>query len=127
MKKIFLLVFLMSAVAPGQAEWVRVVAGTKQGENHYFDPESTEKNGHFRKVWVLSSYDQKQPGGYQSVKSLYELDCKEGKVRSYTMLLYSDPKAAANMVGAQHDKSKDWSGYATNSFLDHIAKTVCEK
>ncbi len=127
MKKIFLLAFFMSAAAPGQAEWVRVDAGAKQGESYYFDPETTQKNDHFRKIWVLSSYDQKQPGGYQSVKSLYELDCKEGKARSYTMLLYSDPKATSSVIGAQHDKSKDWFSYATNSFLDHIAKTVCGK
>lgn len=127
MRKILFLTFLIVGVTPVQAEWVRLSADTKQGGKHYFDPESVQKNDHFRKVWVLSSYDQKQPAGYQAVKSLYELDCQEEKARSHTMLLYSDPKAATSEIGAQHDKSNDWFSYPTNSPLSYIAKTVCEK
>ncbi|WP_254776215.1 surface-adhesin E family protein [Nitrosomonas sp. Nm34] len=127
MRKILLLVLLVSLLTPAQAEWIRMDGGAKQGGAHYFDPGSMQKDGHFRRIWVLSSYDQKQSGGYQSVKSLYELDCKQGKARSYTMLLYSDPKAETSVIGAQHDPSNDWFSYPANSPLSHIAKTVCEK
>lgn len=127
MRKILFLTFLIVGVAPVQAEWVRLGADAKQGRTHYFDPESVQKNDHFRKVWVLSSYDQKQPAGYRAVKSLYEIDCQEEKARSHTMLLYSDPKAETSEIGASHDESKDWFSYPTNSPLSHIAKTVCEK
>lgn len=127
MKKILLLILVVFLIAPVQAEWVRLGVDMKQGGTHYFDPESVQKNDHFRKVWVLSSYDQKQPAGYQAVKSLYEIDCKEEKARSHTMLLYSDPKAETSEIGAQHDESKDWFSYPTNSPLSRIAKTVCEK
>ena len=117
----------MFVFTPVLAEWVRVSTSVKQGEAHYFDPETVQKNGHYRKAWVLTSYDQIQSGAYQSVKSLYEFDCKEEKARSYTMLLYPDAKAAASVIGAQHDKSKNWFDYSTDSVLGHIAKTVCEK
>lgn len=127
MRKIVFLIFLVFVVTAVRAEWVKVGAGAKQGETHYFDPTSTQKNDHFRKVWVLASYDQKQSGGYQSVKSLYEFDCQEEKARSHTMLLYPDSQAATSVIGAQHDRSKDWFSYATGSFLAHIAKAVCEK
>ncbi len=127
MRKILLITLSLLVVTPLSAEWVKVGAGAKRGETHYFDSGSTQKNGHFRKVWVLSSYDQKQTGGYQSVKSLYELDCQREAARSYTLLLYPDSRAATSVIGAQHDPSKDWFDFAADSFLDRIAKIVCKE
>lgn len=127
MKKILFSTMLLFALIPARAEWVKVDTAAKQRVAHYFDPDSTQQNGYFIKTWVLSSYDQKQAGGYQSVKSLYELDCQEGKARSYTLLLYPDAKAASSVIGAQHDPSEDWFGYSANSPLGHIAKIVCGK
>lgn len=127
MRKILFLTFLIVGVTSVQAEWVRVENGAKRGEKHYFDPEPMQKQGHFRKVWMLSSYEQKQPGGYRSVKSLYELDCREEKARSHTMLLYADAMAATGVIGARHDQPKDWFSYTDHSILGHIAKTVCQQ
>lgn len=127
MRKILFLAVPMFVFTPALAEWVKVDTGVKQGEAHYFDPETVQKDGHYRKVWILSSYQQMQSGGYRSVKSLYEFDCREEKARSYTMLLYPDTKAVASIIGAQHDKSKDWFDYSANSALGHIADVVCEQ
>jgi hypothetical protein len=69
-EKIFIVGFLGVCHNTNQAEWVRVDSGVKLGEMHYFDPATIQKNGYFRKVWILASYDHKQPGGYQSVKNL---------------------------------------------------------
>jgi hypothetical protein len=128
LKKIFLfLIFMLTATTHAQAEWVMASTDKTGGELHYFDPENVENTGHSKKVWVLSSYDQKQTGGYRSVKSLYEFDCNEKRARSYTMLLYPDEMATGKVIGAQHDKLKEWFFYPPNSIFSHIVKKICTK
>jgi Surface-adhesin protein E len=124
-KKLLLVIFLLVVITPAKAEWVKVGTESPQGETHYFDPETTKMNGPLRKVWVLSNYGKKLAGGYRSVKSFYEFDCKEERARSYTMLLYTDKMATGDVIGAQHDKLKEWSIYPTGSIFSHIADAVC--
>jgi hypothetical protein len=127
MKKIILLAYLLIFVMmPAHAEWV-MVSSSKKGVTHYFDPDNIQINGQFRKVWVLSSYEQKQTGGYQATKSLYKLDCPNNQARSRTMLLYPDLYAEMSVIGAQHAQSAEWFNYTANSFLGRIARTVCKE
>lgn len=124
-KKFLIMIFFFSVTTQAQAEWVVVNADKMRGELHYFDPDSIENTGHSRKVWVLSSYDEKQVGGYRSVKSLYEFDCEQERARSYTMLLYPDDMAVGKVIGAQHDKLKEWFLYPPDSIFSRIVSVVC--
>ncbi|GJL72038.1 MAG: hypothetical protein NMNS01_12370 [Nitrosomonas sp.] len=125
-KNIFLpAIILLFVIAPVKAEWVMMDAGPDQKDVHYYDPASIKNNGRFKKVWILTSYGEEQTGGYRSVKSFYELDCKEDRARSYTMLLYTDEMATGDVIGAQHDKLKEWSVYPANSIFSQIADAVC--
>lgn len=125
MKKYLLAVSLLIVAIPAQAGWVAVDSVAKQGEMHYFDPETLQKNDPFRKIWILSSYDEKQKGGYHAIKSLYEFDCSHRKARSITMLLYPDKKAVSTVIGAHHDESQDWFSFASNSIFQHVAEIIC--
>jgi Surface-adhesin protein E len=125
-KNIFLpAIILLFVIAPVKAEWVMMDAGPDQNDVHYYDPASIKNNGRFKKVWILTSYGEEQTGGYRSVKSFYELDCKEDRARSYTMLLYTDEMATGDVIGAQHDKLKEWSVYPADSIFSQIADAVC--
>lgn len=121
---IFLFMFML--VTSAQARWIALDSAAKQGETHYFDPDTLHRNGQFRKIWVLSSFDEKQKGGYYSIKSLYEIDCMESKARSITMLLYPDKEGAGTVIGAYHEESQDWFGYSASSIFKHVAAAVCE-
>lgn len=120
-----MVLFLLMAVTTVQAKWIKADAAAKPGEAHYFDPETLQKNGQFRRIWVLSSYDETQKGGHHAVKTLYEFDCTYHKARSITMLLYPDKDATGMVIGAHHDESRDWFGFSANSIFRHIAETVC--
>lgn len=125
-KNIFLpAITLLFVIAPVKAEWVMMDAGPNQKDIHYYDPASIKNNGRFKKVWILTSYGEEQTGGYRSVKSFYELDCNEDRARSYTMLLYTDEMATGDVIGAQHDKLKEWSVYPADSIFSQIADAVC--
>lgn len=120
-----MVLFLLMAVTTVQAKWIKADAVVKLGEAHYFDPETLQKNGQFRRIWVLSSYDETQKGGHHAVKTLYEFDCTYHKARSITMLLYLNKEAKGMVIGAHHDESRDWFGFSANSIFRHIAETVC--
>ncbi|MBY0483575.1 MAG: hypothetical protein K2P83_03510 [Nitrosomonas sp.] len=120
-----MVLFLLMVVTIVQAKWIKADAAAKPGEAHYFDPETLQKNGQFRKIWVLSSYEEKQKGGHRAVKTLYEFDCAYHKARSITMLLYPDKEATGMVIGAHHDESRDWFGFSANSIFRHIAETIC--
>ncbi|MDP1559210.1 MAG: hypothetical protein Q8K59_09530 [Nitrosomonas sp.] len=128
MRKLLLTISLLVVVTPTQAEWVRTGADTAQGVIHYFDSETMQKEDHFRKVWALSSHDEMQIGGYHSVKTLFEFDCAEERVRSQTMLLYSGVKASGDVVGAHHkEEPEDWFDFPPDSIFNVISTIVCTK
>ena len=124
-KKYLHLLFLLIVFTPAQAEWIAVDSVAKPGEAHYFDPETLQKSDQFRKIWILSSYDAKQKGGYLAVKSLYEFDCSHNKARSITMLLYPDKKASSAVIGAHHDESREWFSFASDSTFQYISEIIC--
>ncbi len=125
MKKCLSVLLLLIVVTTAQAEWVAVDSAAKPGETHYFDPQTLQKNGQFRKIWILSSYDNKQKGGYHAVKSSYEFDCAHEKTRSITLLLYPDKNASNAVIGAHHEESKDWFGFSPHSIFPYISEIVC--
>lgn len=125
MKKCLWVLFLLLFAASAQAEWIELNTVNKSGETHYFDPETMRKDNQFRKVWVLSSYEEKQKGGHHAVKTLYELDCTQDKAHSITMLMYPDKKATGKVIGAHHEESTDWFGFSADSIFRKIAGTIC--
>ncbi|WP_292921412.1 surface-adhesin E family protein [Nitrosomonas sp.] len=125
MMKYLTVLFLLFVVMPAQAKWIKLDMTAKQGETHHFEPETMQKNDQFRKIWVLSSYDEKQKGGHHAVKTLYEFDCAHHKARSLTMLLCPDKEATGRVIGAHHEESRDWFGFSANSMFRHIAETIC--
>lgn len=127
MLKILLSAFiLLMAALPAQAGWIKAEATSKSGETHYFDLEAVQRDGAYRKVWMLSSYDEPQPGGYRSIKTLYQFDCSGGKARAVTILLYPDKAAETAVTGAQHDENRDWFDYSPQSVFGEIVKAVCK-
>lgn len=125
MKKCLLALPLLTIAAFAQAEWIAVDSVAKQGETHYFDLQTLQKNDPFRKIWILSSYDEKQKGGYQAIKSFYEFDCVHRKARPVTMLLYPDKKATGTVIGAHHEESQEWFGFASHSIFQLISEIIC--
>ena len=125
-RKLLLVAFLIVVVSPVQAKWIEVGANEEKSETYFFDPETTQNNGHLRKIWVLSNYQEKQVGGHHSVKTFYEFDCNDSKVRSVTMLLYSDLNALGNVVGAHHkEEPESWTNFSPSSIFNEISEILC--
>lgn len=126
-RRFLLALLLIAAVFPTQAGWVEIGANVEKGETYFFDPEMTQNNGELKKAWVLSNYQEQQAGGYHSVKTFYEFDCHDRKVRSVTMLLYSNLNASGNVVGAHHkEKPEPWANFSPSSIFNELSETLCE-
>ncbi len=125
MKKCFLILTLLFAAQSAQANWTAIDPLTKLGVRHYFDVESLQKIESFRKIWILSSYEEKQKGGYHAIKTLYEFDCVHHKARPITVLLYPDKTASEAVIGARHNESTDWSGFSEDSIFHQVSTVVC--
>jgi len=125
MKKCYLILLLLFIVQSVHANWTAVDTLTKPGVMHYFDAESLRKNESFRKIWILSSYDEKQKGGYHAIKTLYEFDCAHQQARPITVLLYPDKTASDAVIGARHNESPDWSGFSDDSIFHQVSTIVC--
>ena len=126
-RKILPVILLMTVLTPVHAKWIMLDSASKAGGIHYYDPQTIQKNDHLLKTWVLSNYDEKRIGEYRSVKALYEFDCRQEKVRSQTMLLYSGEMASGNVVGAHHEEATDWFSYPSHSMFNFISVIICEK
>lgn len=125
MKKCFLILTLLFAAQSAQANWTAIDTLTKPGVMHYFDAESLQKIEPFRKIWILSSYEEKQKGGYHAIKTLYEFDCVLHKARPITVLLYPDEEAFEAVIGARHNESTDWSRFSEESIFHQVSTVVC--
>ena len=127
MSKYFVTVILVMLVFPANAAWEKLGKNLEKGETHFYDPQTVRLDGQYRKVWVLSSYDEERTGGYRSVKTFYEFNCEQARSRSQTMLLYPDTLAQGKVVGAFYEESKEWSDYSLDSIFAQISDTVCSK
>lgn len=125
-RKLLLVAFLIVVASSVQAKWIEVGTNAEKGETYFFDQETTQNNGDLRKAWVLSNYDEKQVGGYHSANTFYEFDCNDSKVRSVTMLLYSDLNASGNVVGAHHkEETEPWTHFSPSSIFNELSETLC--
>lgn len=125
--RLLILFFLIFFALPLQAKWTAIDQGTKHGEKHFVDWETIDKNEHFRKVWVLSSYEKQQPGQFHSLKTHYEFNCIDHKTRIVTLLFYPDENAATTPNGARHAESEEWFDFSKQSILHYIAARICDE
>lgn len=124
----FLLSFLLFTIAAAaQAQWVALERATQPGESHYFDPETLEKHQQFIKVWILTSFDDKQKGGFHALKSRYEFDCQQRLARPIAHLLYPDKFASSAVIGARHEESPNWFPLPAQSNFRLVAETICKE
>lgn len=125
MRILSFIAILLVAVTPAQAEWVKLDVAPQSGEAHFFDADTLQKQGAYRKIWVLSRYDEQQPGGHHATKILYQLNCAARRAQSVTILLYPDKLATKAVIGAHHDETRDWFAYSDQSVFAKIAQTAC--
>jgi len=122
-----ILCFLLALVAaPAWAEWVVVSESEDGGLAFYIDPASIRKNGHFRKVWLITDLKQRGEGGEMSRRVLDEYDCKEERSRILSISGHSGPMAGGETL-EMDDGAGKWYAIAPGSMAETVFKRVCAK
>ena len=96
----------------------------------YLDPSSVVKSGDGAKVWTLYDYLSVQTGGdgqkYRSVRIQTEIDCKQDRLRLFTLLFHSGPMATGEAVGSEPGAT-DWEPVSAAHKVTGLWKLACAK
>ena len=103
------------------AEWV-LFGKTNDGELFYLDP-TTIRGADVRRIWTLTI--QKGNGKGSSFKVFWELDCKDGRLRSISAQIFSDTEG--NNLLRKSDTPSEWSYPAPQSIKSELFSLVCGK
>ena len=131
MRKLFLLLLLMVASNSAMAEWVGI-GRAKDGTGKFFaNPRTIEKSGGNAKVWVLTDFKQTQilKNGIKPFRSYslrLEVDCKHGKTRNISFIVYSGNMGKGETV-LSDDHESGWDTTAQGSILQVISEYACRK
>ncbi len=102
------------------AEWVKLAEST--GTIVFVDP-STKKGGLMPRVWILLDYSKPETSGESTVRSLYEADCKDGRLRGLASAYYSD----SGRVLHTDSSPEKWDYLVPGSLKERIYVYLCGK
>ena len=118
-------VLLMLLAMPAMAqEWSRYSI-SDEGDVHYLDFTTIRVNGHLRRVWTLANYPT--PAGRSralSSRTLEEVDCREGRLRTLSMAAFSEPMGRGRVL-ASIDTPYAWEFAAPGSITEALLKLAC--
>ena len=123
---VVLCALVMVAASPAQAaDWIPVSKSTLGVI--YIDSATIRKDGNLRQAWQITDYQVRGEEGELSERSLYEYDCKEGRVRGLTLSIHSGPMAGGKTLHTAGANPKGWSYEAPDTAGWTLLKFVCSR
>ena len=125
--RVVLTLLLLIAVSPARADWV----GVSETDTTvlYVDPSTIRKDGHLRKVWVLSNLKQRDTTGELSRRALDEYDCAGERRRLLSISTHAEPMAAGQILlyGNTSGVAGEWNYIPPGTSFYHVLKFVCDR
>ena len=125
MKYLFSLLFLFAS--PAWADW-EFVSDNDNGTKFFVDFQNIRKDGNLVRAWVLTNF-AKPPkvNGKEifSLRSRYELDCTQEKIRNLSIQAFSSLNATGAILGTD-ESSGNWYEPAPRTPDWEILKSVCK-
>lgn len=113
---------LMVAATPSLAEFLKVAETDKA--TYYLDANSLRAQGHRRKVWEIQNLKQRLPDGQMSRRELQEYDCRRERVRSISLIAYSEPMAGGQTL-VWRSVPADWVFIPYKTPHESVLRFVC--
>ncbi len=120
-------VFLCLLLAPmaASADWVLVNKSDKA--DIYVDSSSIRKVDQIGRVWTLFNWNSMQKGGYLSVRSSEEFDCKNELWRSIFVTYHQKPFADGELLPAPFATSQSWFPVPPQTTISMLFTLACSK
>lgn len=125
MRAILTLILGLPTANAMAADW-RLVDYTDDGGKHFVDAGSIRINGSMRRVWARTNYGTARKDGTQSSRNLWELDCREGRLRIMQSAWFSMPDNKGSSFGTTGGAS-EWTYAAPSTVGESILKFGCAK
>ena len=123
MKKLFLVVLMMLACS-AWAEWVMYFESDIA--THYFDPATIRKDGHIRRVWLITDLRKRHKDGEMSRRLRSEYDCRQERMRILVISEHSEPMAGGVILRTEGE-DKIGVDVAPDTTVEAMFKIVCAK
>jgi hypothetical protein len=132
MKKLLLTILLALISTNAIAAWSLLELGQdeKGAFSVSFDKASIKQSGKNKKIWILYNYGEKPLDEivgekYLSVKTLYEVNCKEQKIREVNSIYYTAP-LGSGLLFADRKYNLEFSDVSPSSIAEVITKQACK-
>ena len=129
MKKLFpLLAILVSATV--SADWVKIPGATDTASEKFIDMKAIRPTGPMntmRRVWEISNLAKDAPDKVLSIKSHFEYDCKDRRVRVLEESKFSEHWAQGEnlTLPVLDPKPGSWIDLSKGSLSETIFNRVC--
>ena len=95
-----------------------------------FDKASIKQSGKNKKIWILYNYGEKPVDEivgekYLSVKTLYEVNCKEQKFKEINSIYYTGA-SGKGLIFSDRKFNLEFSDVSPSSLSEVIAKQACK-
>lgn len=127
MRKLILMMLLVSASGSAMAEWV-YVGGTDK-YTVYANRATIHNKGKMAKIWKLIDYKETYKFGdepaFKSTMHQTEYDCEEEQYRSLASSVYSENMGKGNVTSSDSDISK-WFPISPGDVEEAMLKIACK-
>ena len=121
--KELLATLLILCAGPVWAGWVHYAESIK--DNQYFYDPSSIKGKTVKKVWTRDEFPSAGQG-FRSRRTLWEIDCKDEKVRALSRHKYSKPNLEGEITEMLNEPSS-WSYVPPDTILKELFDITCGK
>jgi hypothetical protein len=121
---------LLACSLSANAEWIKYSeAGT--GSEYFFDSSTIRKDGDKFLLWTLRSfktYQSMDGRSYKSVKSQFELNCREDAYRAGHIVVYAEPMGSGEVVISDPaPASNPWLPIVPDTVTVDLKSAICKK
>jgi hypothetical protein len=132
MKKLILALTLLAASSRAMGEWSLLELGQdeKGAFSVSFDKASIKQSGKNKRIWILYNYGEKPVDEivgekYLSVKTLYEVKCKEQKFKEINSIYFTG-ESGKGLIFSNRKFNLEFSDVSPSSLSEVIAKQACK-
>jgi hypothetical protein len=123
-KAILMAVFAGVSGVSWAQQWVRV-SETDTFVGH-IDSSTIRKDGHMRRFWMIQDLAKPDKEGDRSYLALWEINCKEERIRSLQVDYFRGQMATDQRSGGRNSPL-EWAYVAPGSVADAQMKFVCSR
>lgn len=122
-KRFLLLSFFLLVTGSASAGWEKVGATDKAVM--YIDPATLRREGNFRKIWLITEFQQRSENGTVSTRHRDEYDCGSERRRVLSMSTHTKSMAGGKTISSTSEPNGVWREIPPGTVANDVLEVVC--